>query len=194
MKSTSQSQVKRQRLMSESSDDELPMDQEFTTSGHNNSSFLSQNYPDMISDCKVELGGGNDDNAVWPSSQFPDLISSPSHLRRRFDDTDDDEEEETDKGYDDVDGGHDDSRVLSNVGGVDWCKLGAQLSSIATSFESTFYKPATAEQKAVYEAFQRIKLSSSLFVDGENSMSGFAKMVCRQVLLSSIWILLKKVL
>ena len=98
-----------------------------------------------------------------------------------------------DKGVDDVDG-YDGSRVLSNVGGVDWYKLGAQLSSIANTFESTFYKPANDEQKAVYEAFQRIKMSSSLFIEGENSLSGFAKMVCRQVLLSSIWILLKKVL
>ena len=197
--SPSSSQVKRQRLMSESSDDEFPA-HEFTSSlrrrrDHHDRHIASQNYPDMIpldEEWKMETGSIS---FIRPSSQFPDLISSPLHLHHNQhqspDDTD--EEEEVDKGFDDVDG-HDDSRVLSNVGGVDWYKLGAQLSTIATAFESTFYKPATEEQKAVYEAFQRIKMSSSLFIDGENSMSGFAKLVCRQVLLSSIWILLKKVL
>ena len=201
------SQVKRQRLMSDCSEDDFPMMDTFTVSTqqqqqehHAHHNLSSQNYPDMIpDDFKVET---NNNNYSWLPLQsssssplhYPDLISSPAHHQRdRFDDTTDEEEEEVDKGVDDVDG-YDGSMVLSNVGGVDWYKLGAQLSSIANTFESTFYKPANDEQKAVYEAFQRIKMSSSLFIEGENSLSGFAKMVCRQVLLSSIWILLKKVL
>jgi hypothetical protein len=132
--------------------------------------------------------------AEGSTSNYPDLIASPRHHGYRPGD-DDDEDEVDSKGYDDVDGGGDESRVLSPVGGVDWTKLGAQLCSIANTFESTFYRPATAEQKAVYEAFQRIRMSSTgLFVDRDSSLSGLAKMVCRQVLLSSIWILLKKVL
>lgn len=186
VKSQSHEQVKRQRLMSSSEDDEddCRTHERFTA---NISSRNFNNYPDMIPDDYDSCKPINNNNR-W-SSNYPDLISTNHHHHHQ----DDSEEEEEEKGYDDVDGG-DDSRLLNNVGGVDWSKLGSQLCSIASSFESTFYKPVTEEQKAIYEAFQRIKMSSSQFLDRDNSLSGLAKTICRQVLLSSIWILLKKVL
>jgi hypothetical protein len=161
----------------------------------------SRNYPDMIptSPCKPSINNcnnNNNNNTTW-SSNYPDLIPNSVCDPMLDSDTEDDQdEEEVDKGVDDVDGGDDGHPLL--VAGVDWAKLGSQLCSIASAFESTFYEPANPEQKAIYDAFQRIQNSSSSEVDGrirrENSLSGFAKTICRQVLLSSIWILLKKVL
>ena len=185
----SHGQVKRQRLMSSSEDEEndCRTHERFTADVSSRRHF--NNYPDMIPDDYDSCKPINNNSSNW-SSNYPDLISNGNHHHRQ---DDSEEEEEEEKGYDDVDGG-DDSRLLNNVGGVDWSKLGSQLCSIASSFESTFYKPVTDEQKAIYEAFQRIKMSSSHFLDRDNSLSGLAKTICRQVLLSSIWILLKKVL
>ena len=187
-------QVKRQRLM----DQEVKFEDVRERLTPNYYQHHTRNYPDMIpsSPCKPN---NNNNNNTW-SSNYPDLIPNSvcdSMLDSDPDDDDDqEEEEEVDKGVDDVDGGDDEHPLL--VGGVDWAKLGNQLCSIASAFESTFYEPATQEQKAIYETFQRIRNSSNSEVDGpirrENSLSGFAKTICRQVLLSSIWILLKKVL
>ena len=195
---SSSEQVKRQRLMSNSSDNEdYDMTESFTSNFHQyHDSVSHRNYPDMIPNeypttCKPIYNNNNDSTF---SSHYPDLIPSYNHHMVESDD-----EVEEEKGFDDVDGGDDvDGRLqLTNVGGVNWSKLGSQLCQIASAFESTFYEPATDDQKAIYAAFQRIKSSAShdeVDSSEENSLSGLAKTICRQVLLSSIWILLKKVL
>jgi len=194
---SSSEQVKRQRLMSNSDIEDYDMTESFTSNFHQyHDSVSHRNYPDMIPNeypntCKPIINNNNNDNTF--SSHYPDLIPSYNH---HMVESDDDDVEG--KVFDDIDGGDDvDGRLqLTNVGGVNWSKLGSQLCQIASTFESTFYEPATEDQKAIYAAFQRIKSSSHDEVDSgeENSLSGLAKTICRQVLLSSIWILLKKVL
>jgi hypothetical protein len=122
-------------------------------------------------------------------SPFPDLV--PSH--GNDDDDFDDEMFDLEKSLDDSDGDGGDGGLVAVH---NWSKVGAQLCDIAHRFETTFYEPANDRQRAVYEAFQRIRLSC-MFANGrhmDNSLSGLARTICRQFLLSSIWILLRKVL
>lgn len=168
-------------------DDELSSQEFLNTFAHRRGQNEApvNNYPDMIPHESHHHSGCKPFTITW--SPFPDLV--PSHGPQ----DDDDEMFDLEKSLDDVDGDGGDGGLVAVH---DWSKLGAQLCDIAHRFETTFYEPSTDQQRAVYEAFQRIRLSC-MFANGrhmENSLSGLARTICRQFLLSSIWILLRKVL
>lgn len=150
------------------------------------------NYPDMIPSYEHHQGC-KPFTISW--SPFPDLV--PSRGPYYQDDEEDDEDlYDFEKSLNHFDGNEGGLVPASLHESHNWSKLGAQLCDIANRFETTFYEPSTDQQRAVYQAFQRIRLSCIL-ANGrhtDNTLSGLAKTICRQFLLSSIWILLKKVL
>ncbi len=78
--------------------------------------------------------------------------------------------------------------------GVDWAKLGSQLCEIASAFEVTYSPLQNDHQRELYRVYTQLKLRTLVNSRRDESAIGLAKTVCRQVLLSTIWILLKKIL
>ena len=130
------------------------------------------------------------------------------------DDEEEEGEEEGGGGEEDADYGNDwlDARVGVNSRlkkcfprhppTSSWGAVGLQLCQIASAFEAGLCSPSDERQRRMFLSYQAIKLralrrdmkvanAASL---EEGSESHFAKSVCRQILLSGIWLLIKKVL
>ena len=81
-----------------------------------------------------------------------------------------------------------------------WSAVGFQLCQIASAFEVGLCSPSDERQRRLFLAYQDIKLRTlqrDLKVAKAKDSGGeshFAKSVCRQILLSGIWLLVKKVL
>ena len=83
-----------------------------------------------------------------------------------------------------------------------WGAVGLQLCQIASVFEVGLCSPSDARQRRMFLSYQAIKLRAlrrdmkvaNAASCGGGSESHFAKSVCRQILLSGIWLLIKKVL
>ena len=78
--------------------------------------------------------------------------------------------------------------------GVNWHNLGQQLTEIASAFEVSYAPAMSPTQRIVYQEYQKLKIKSLALSRNDKTMMGLAKTICRQMLLSSIWILLKKIL
>ncbi len=78
--------------------------------------------------------------------------------------------------------------------GINWGKVGHQLCEIASAFEVNYSPLQNEHQRELYRVYTQMKSRSLANSRTDESMSGLAKTVCRQVLLSTIWILLKKIL
>ena len=82
--------------------------------------------------------------------------------------------------------------------GSPWGAVGFQLCQIASAFEIGLCSPSDERQRRIFLAYQDIKLRTlqrDLKVAKDSGgESHFAKSVCRQILLSGIWLLVKKVL
>jgi hypothetical protein len=93
-----------------------------------------------------------------------------------------------------IDGSQKDPSLKSN-----WCAAGMQLSKIAASAacQLAFINiPEDPGQRELFKVYNKIKIQS-LKRDcrsGSGGELGLVKSVCRQIILSGIWILLKKVL
>ena len=79
-------------------------------------------------------------------------------------------------------------------GGINWHNLGQQLTEIASAFEVTYAPVMNDQQRQMYQVYRELKLKTLAISRRDSSMIGLAKTICRQVLLSSIWILLKKIM
>ena len=88
------------------------------------------------------------------------------------------------------------SDILISSSSSSWRELGSQLCQLASAFELSFAGPENERQREIFKVYQRIKLKA--LKDGEEDCKrsdfGVAKSLCKQILLSSIWILLKKVI
>ena len=78
------------------------------------------------------------------------------------------------------------------INGVNWTNLGHQLTEIASAFEVSYAPAMTPTQRIVYHEYRKLKAKSLALSREEKNLMGLAKTVCRQMLLSSIWILMKK--
>ena len=78
------------------------------------------------------------------------------------------------------------------INGVNWTNLGHQLTEIASAFEVSYAPAMTPTQRIVYQEYRKLKAKSLALSREEKNLMGLAKTVCRQMLLSSIWILMKK--
>lgn len=140
-------------------------------------------YPDLIP---------TNDNSNC-SKYYPDLLernhntSSSSSLNVSSLYQDSDEEDEFDCRKEENDS-------CADKTGVDWQRLGNQLCEIASAFEVSYAPALNDHQKQVYEIYRRLRLYTLSRRNQDNTVVGLAKNICRQVLLSSIWILLKKVI
>ena len=77
--------------------------------------------------------------------------------------------------------------------GINWQNLGKQLCEIASAFEVTYAPPVNEHHRELYEVYRDLKLKTLTLSRTDTSVTGLAKTVLRQVLLSSIWILIKKI-
>ena len=79
-----------------------------------------------------------------------------------------------------------------------WGAVGFQLCQIASAFEIGLCSPSDERQRRIFLAYQDIKLRTlqrdMKVVSDSGGESHFAKSVCRQILLSGIWLLVKRVL
>ncbi len=77
-----------------------------------------------------------------------------------------------------------------------WHNLGNQLCQIASAFEVTqnhaMFSEMNEEQRKCYQVYRELKLKTLALRRQDDSLSGLIKTICSQVLLSTIWILLKK--
>lgn len=80
------------------------------------------------------------------------------------------------------------------IKGINWHNLGHQLTEIASAFEVTYAPVMNEQQRQMYQVYRELKLKTLAISRRDSSMIGLAKTICRQVLLSSIWILLKKIM
>ena len=78
--------------------------------------------------------------------------------------------------------------------GINWHNLGNQLCEIASAFEVTYAPVMNEQQRQIYQVYRDLKLKSLALSRRDRSMAGLAKTICRQVLLSTIWTLLKKIM
>ena len=78
--------------------------------------------------------------------------------------------------------------------GINWHNLGNQLCEIASAFEVTYAPAMTEQQRQIYGVYRDLKLKSLALSRRDKTMVGLAKTICRQVLLSTIWTLLKKIM
>ena len=87
---------------------------------------------------------------------------------------------------------HDDYRDPKSV---NWIKLGHQLTEIASAFEVSYeVKNKTPQQQEIFQIYRDLKNRSLALNRQDQTLVGLAKTICRQVLLSTIWILLKKIM
>lgn len=77
---------------------------------------------------------------------------------------------------------------------VNWHNLGNQLCQIASAFEVTYEHRMSRKQKEIYSMYRDLKLKSLALSRQDTTMSGLAKTICRHVLLSTIWLLIKKIM
>ena len=79
--------------------------------------------------------------------------------------------------------------------GINWHNLGNQLCQIASAFEVSYAPTFESEQqRQIYQVYRDLKLKSLALSRRDKTMVGLAKTICRQVLLSTIWTLLKKIM
>ena len=179
----------------------------------------SFNYPDLIPTIEEE-----DEPDFCKSGFVPDLISgspgspgSPgrddllnnkfSHYQKRSVSTSSDyysldgsqlEDyqsallEEDDESCDKLNEKCDDNSLIFK--GVNWRNLGDQLCEIASAFEVTYAPAMNDQQRQVYQIYRDLKLRTLAVNRRDHSMIGLSKTICTQVLLSTIWILLKKIM
>ena len=93
---------------------------------------------------------------------------------------------------DDHDQDQDDQDLKMIYKGVNWHNLGHQLTEIASAFEVNYAPAMTPTQRLVYQEYRKLKAKSLALSREEKNLMGLAKTVCRHMLLSSIWILMKK--
>ena len=111
-----------------------------------------------------------------------------------------DEEEATEDDFDKFDDSKDHDLDLdkdlvykNGPNGINWQNLGKQLCEIASAFEVTYAPPVNEHHRELYEVYRDLKLKTLTLSRTDTSVTGLAKTVLRQVLLSSIWILIKKI-
>lgn len=86
------------------------------------------------------------------------------------------------------------SQDFDDLKGINWSNLGNQLCEIASAFEVTYSPNLNENQRELYSVYRDLKVKTLALSRRDSSMTGLAKTICRQVLLSSIWILLKKIM
>ena len=120
------------------------------------------------------------------------------------DDDDEEEEEEEEEEYEDEPDGklRGETHLLKKCFAATplsspWGAVGFQLCQIASAFEVGLCSPSDERQRRIFLAYQDIKLRTlqrDMRVVGDSAgESHFAKSVCRQILLSGIWLLVKRV-
>ena len=81
-----------------------------------------------------------------------------------------------------------------NSSNVNWHHLGDQLCQIASAFEVAYAPAMDPRSRQLYQVYRDLKLRTLALSRRDQTMMGLAKTICRQVLLSSIWIILKKIM
>ena len=80
--------------------------------------------------------------------------------------------------------------------GINWHNLGNQLCEIASAFEVSYapYANMTQQQRHIYQVYKDLKIKSLALSRRDKTMVGLARTICRQLLLSTIWTLLRKIM
>ena len=80
--------------------------------------------------------------------------------------------------------------------GINWHNLGNQLCEIASAFEVSYapYANMTEQQRHIYQVYKDLKIKSLALSRRDKTMVGLARTICRQLLLSTIWTLLRKIM
>lgn len=84
---------------------------------------------------------------------------------------------------------------LSNSCSSSWSEIGFQLCHLASAFEVSYEQSQVSQdsERELYQTYQKMRRMLLLKKRAAGSSSGLVKIVCQQVLLSGIWILLKKI-
>ena len=173
----------------------------------------------VVSNCRENLGSAGPAQHL----SLPDIVP-PDHPREDdakwneqvivYQDEDDGEEEEGGGWEEDAD--YENDWLDASVGvnsplkkcfarpppTSSWGAVGLQLCQIASAFEIGFCSASDERQRRMFLTYQAIKLRAlrrdmkvaNAASCGEGSESHLTKSVCRQILLSGIWLLIKKVL
>ena len=78
----------------------------------------------------------------------------------------------------------------------EWTAVGAQLCTLASALEDSYLGPENSSQRKLHETYQSIKLQLLKRARESSAQTdlGLVKTIGKQILLSGIWVLLKKVL
>ena len=172
----------------------------------------------VVSDCSGERATveGKDHCSSLPDivpaehSREADSECKEQMIANQYEDDDDDEEdgeeeeEEDEDEVDEVDGKMGvETCLLKQCFAVPplnspWSAVGFQLCQIASAFEVGLCSPSDERQRRIFLAYRDIKLRTFQrdlkLAKDSGGESHFAKSLCRQILLSGIWLLVKKVL
>ena len=178
----------RQRPSSDKCSDKVRPDLIEHVHHHPNNDSVLDFYPDLVpgyenritrEDLELKLSHQQRSRKRYSqSSDYFSLDGSQMEDIQEFEDYDEDDQDQ------------DNLKMIYK--GVNWHNLGHQLTEIASAFEVNYAPAMTPTQRLVYQEYRKLKAKSLALSREEKNLMGLAKTVCRQMLLSSIWILMKK--